>query len=406
MRFSFVLVRFCFFGFWALMTSAAIAQADLGPPISLNNSSFEDIPRQGNAPRGWYDCGFSDESPVDVHPASVIAGDSAAFFGVDSRPFDGNTYLGMVVRDNDTYEAVSQRLIGGGLKAGQCYTFSIYLSREKAYMSSSRKAPDSLVNYNTPAKLRIFGGLSYCNRGEVIAESAPVKNEEWLQYNFRFEPKKDHAYIVLEAYYKTPVLFPYNGNILLDAAGKIVPIPCENEALPEEKPVAEENIPAKPKPQTPSTRPDKQPAKPVLVAEKPAPVTKKEDTKLQGVTRADLKAGFVMRIDKLFFKADSSAVSPESRETLNEIYQFLAANEDLVVEIGGHTNNRPPDDYCDWLSLERAKSVVDYMVKEGIDRKRLFAKGYGKREPVYSNRTAIGQQRNQRVEIKVLSMGG
>ncbi len=388
------------------LASGVLAQAGLGDVLTLSNSSFEDLPRVAHAPRGWYDCGFSGESAVDVHPGSLANPDTGSFFGVEARAFDGNTYLGMVVRDNETYEAVSQRLVNGPLKAGKCYTFSIYLQQAPLYQSLS-KATDMMSNYDTPAKLRIWGGLSYCNRGEIIAESAPVKNKEWLQYNFRFEPKKDHAFIVLEAYYKTPLLFPYNGNILLDLAGKIQLVPCD-----EELPKVKRDSPVAQAPPTPAKRPSTAaptpkpvattPTKPATPAVKP---TTASSGQIQGLSRSNLKAGSIVRLEKLYFKADSSRISAVSLPVLDEIHAFLLANPDVVIEVGGHTNSRPPDDFCDRLSAERATAVVDYLVSKGIDRRRLHAKGYGKRNPIATNANEVGRNRNQRVEIKVLSMG-
>ena len=383
-----------------------LAQAD-SDAIVLSNSSFEDVPRMAHAPRGWYDCGFSGESPVDVHPAYVLSRDTAGFFGVDVKAYDGNTYLGMVVRDNETFEAVSQRLVNGPLKAGKCYTFSVYIARAPSYVSVS-KANDQPANYDTPTKLRIWGGLSYCNRGEIIAESAPVKNNKWLQYNFRFEPKQDHAFIVLEAYYKTPLLFPYNGNILLDFAGKIQPIPCDEE-VPEvqrDSPVAQAPPPVqRPTTAPPASKPVASKPTPKPAAAKPAPVTASAST-LQGLSRAQLKAGSIVRLEKLYFKADSSRINTASLSVLDEIYTFLVANPDVVIEVAGHTNGRPVShEFCDQLSTERATAVVDYLVSKGIDRQRLYPKGYGKRNPIATNETEVGRKRNQRVEIKVLSMG-
>jgi len=388
----------------ALWSTLAMAQpADLGPPLVLSNASFEDVPRQNHAPKGWFDCGFSDESPVDVHPQTAVSPDSSGFFGVDAKAFDGNTYLGMVVRDNDTYEAVSQRIISGPLKAGKCYTFSIYMAKAKSYNSISRVS-DERVNYDTPAKLRIWGGMSYCNRGEVLAESAPVKKNEWLQYNFRFEPKRDHKFIVLEAYYKTPVLFPYNGNLLVDAAGKIQPIACDNEPPPEAEPslsdVPEADPPAKEPVAKPVANPTPKPTSPAIVK---TPTNK--NATLAGKRISELRPGTVIRVNKLFFKADSSAISPISMATIDEISDFLIVHPNVTIEIGGHTNNIPSDAFCDKLSLARATSVVDELVQKGIDRDRLAPKGYGKRKPVATNRTPTGRRRNQRVEIKVLSMG-
>ncbi len=401
-----------------LVTGAreVLAQADLGDPITLSNSSFEDIPRQAQAPRGWYDCGFSGETPVDVHPASVLDNGSQAFFEVNNQAFDGNTYLGMVVRDNETYEAVSQRLIGGPLVAGKCYTFSIYLARAANYVSNT-KLLDVMANYDTPVKLRIWGGSSYCNRREIIAESAPVKNTNWLQYNFRFEPKSDHAYLLFEAYYKTPMLFPYNGNLLLDMAGKIVPTPCD-EDIPEQplsEPIVANTPTPKPVAPRPTPRPDSPAAKPATntnvasnaATTRPGSTQRPPaaETRLQGLTVRDLREGDIIRLERLYFKADSSAINPGSVPLLNEIYSFLKANPNVVIEVGGHTNGRPPDEFCDKLSAARAEAVVEYLNSKGIERIRLFARGYGKREPIASNATELGRKKNQRVEIKVLKVG-
>ena len=344
-------------------------------PLPLSNPSFEDVPRQNHSPTGWFDCGFSGESPVDVHPQTLIFPDSGGYFKVNAPAFDGNTYVGMVVRDNDTYEAISQRIIGGPLKAGKCYTFSIYMSRSEKYVSIS-KTTSKEENYITPAKLRIWGGFSYCNRGEVLAESAPVTKTEWLQYNFRFEPKKDHAFIVLEAYYKTPVLFPYNGNILLDMAGKIVPVPCDNDLPPEADPPVVKVEPEVEEPIVASNTPSR-PRTPVAPPQATRVEPKKKDATLAGKRLSELSAGSVLRVEKLFFKADSSAITPQSQETLDEIYDFLSQYENVVIEVGGHTSGGPTHEYCDWLSTERATSVVDALAKKGIDRRRLVPKGYG-----------------------------
>ena len=412
MHFTRALLRLSTLGLLVVAAAerGALAQAaGAGEVIALSNASFEDVPRQAHPPRGWYDCGFSGESAVDVHPAHVLAPDTSSFFGVDERAFDGNTFLGMVVRDNETYEAVSQRLVNGPLKAGKCYTFSIYIARASNYQSQSRVSHTE-VNYDTPAKLRIWGGLSYCNRGEIIAESAPVKNREWLQYNFRFEPKRDHAFIVLEAYYKTPLLFPYNGNLLLDLAGKIQAVPCDEDVpeVPVDSPIAQAP-PAKPRPSPPS-KPAPQPsvrpgAKPSTAAATTATASASSPSRIQGLSRAQLRAGSIIRVEKLYFKADSSRINDASLPVLDEIYNFLRSNPDVVIEVGGHTNGKPSTEFCDWLSTERAKAVVEYLTLKGIDRSRLYPKGYGKRNPIATNQTEVGRKRNQRVEIKVLSMG-
>ena len=364
--------------------------------IVLENPSFEGVPGAGEAAGklplpGWYDCGFVRETAPDIHTSLEKGG---GFFNVQQKAFDGNTYLGLVVRDNDTWERVTQRL-SVPMEAGVCYEFSISLSRSLTYESPGRTTGE-MANYATPAKLRIWGGAGQCDRAEKLAESSLVINSRWLEYNFRFEPTKEHRYIILEAFYKTPTPFPYNGNILLDNASAIIPVPCDikEPELPAEEAIVD--LPVKvngPGPKPPvKTRLDPEP--------------KKEPKILKNLAREKLRVGETIRMDQLYFPSDSSSITPPSLPVLNEVFVFLSENPDVVVEIGGHTNGIPPHDYCDRLSTARAKSVADYLIKKGIPRERLQYKGYGKRKPVDTNKSSFGRKRNQRVEIKILSFDG
>jgi outer membrane protein OmpA-like peptidoglycan-associated protein len=380
--------------FGIVFTFFSISLLAQDEPIMLVNPSFEGTAQEGTIngalPTGWYDCGFPGESVPDIHPKE---GEGA--FKVNKAPYHGNTYLGMVVRENDTWEMVSQRL-SAPLKGGKCYEFSIHLCRSEMYVSPGR-LDSELKNYATPVKLRIWGGNGYCNRAELLAESSLIVNTRWLEYNFRFEPKQNYGYIVLEAFYKTPTPFPYNGNILMDNATPIIPVPCliEKPTVPE-KP-ADEIVNATPKP-TPNS---------------PAPPSAKNDASpskgpkiLKELERSKITKGQTIRIDQLYFQADSSRITMKSYPVLDEIHGFLSDNPDVIVEIGGHTNGIPPSDYCDKLSTARAKAVAEYLVSKGISRERLQFKGYGKSKLIASDKTDAGRKKNQRVEIKILSFNG
>ena len=361
--------------------------------IYLDNPSFESNPGPSMPPWGWLDCGFPGETPPDVQPNNT--------FQVTKKAYHGSTYLGMVVRANETWEAVGQRL-SSPLRKNNCYAFSVYLSRSETYLSPLRGSPDTL-NFDTPIKLRIYGGYGYCDKQYLLAESEIVAHTVWQQYKFKFEPIDNYPYIVLEAFYETPTLFPYNGNILVDYASDIVLIECNDEIPdeiastipePEETPLTEEErIPETSTTPLPPTTP-----------EAPVRTTEEEEISLAGVTREELHTGKSIKIDKLFFEADSSRISEDSYPVLDDIFQFLAVNKDVFIEIGGHTNGLPPHDYADNLSNNRAKAVADYLSNKGIAPSRLKYKGYGKRQPIADNTTVQGRKRNQRVEIKILSM--
>ncbi len=125
---------------------------------------------------------------------------------------------------------------------------------------------------------------------------------------------------------------------------------------------------------------------------------------LPELTAGLLQTGQAVRMEQLQFDADSVVLKPQFYPLLDELYDFLDENPGVVVEIGGHTNNLPPDEVCDRLSTARAKAVADYLIAKGIHEKRVFYKGYGKRHPIASNATVEGRRRNQRVEVKILRL--
>ena len=114
--------------------------------------------------------------------------------------------------------------------------------------------------------------------------------------------------------------------------------------------------------------------------------------------------GQTLRINELSFEADSTILNPESFEILDEVYEFLVVHQNVVVEIGGHTNTIPPHEYCDKLSTDRARSVAEYITNRGINASRISYKGYGKREPLTESKSSSARKKNQRVEVKILAL--
>lgn len=131
----------------------------------------------------------------------------------------------------------------------------------------------------------------------------------------------------------------------------------------------------------------------------------KKDKFIPELDITKVNIGQTLRINELYFDADSSAVKLESYEVLDEVYEFLAENKNVVIEIGGHTNTIPPHEYCDKLSTARARNVAEYLYYKGIEKDRIAYKGYGKRQPLANVESMSARRKNQRVEIKILSVG-
>lgn len=80
---------------------------------------------------------------------------------------------------------------------------------------------------------------------------------------------------------------------------------------------------------------------------------------------------------------DSSALRKRSKEILDQLYDFLVLNDNLIVEINSHTDCRGNDKYNESLAQRRAKSCVDYLISRGIPKARLSPKGYGEYQPAF-----------------------
>src|SRR5690606_25011633 len=163
-----------------------------------------------------------------------------------------------------------------------------------------------------------------------------IDHTYWKQYNFRFEPRKSHSFITIEAFYKTPTLVPYNGNVLIDDASSILIIECNKPAEPAvvavEKP--EEDSYAETKPST-TYVPPPIPQKPANEVEKNKNASEEEHVdEILKVNKKDLKQGQVLRIENLYFQADSSKISLNSYAELDKIYSFLRSNPEISIEIG------------------------------------------------------------------------
>lgn len=215
-------------GLILLLYSFSFLQSQDSRVIQLVNPSFEDIPQHSKVPKGWMNFGVTDESPPDTHPSGE--------FGVTISAFDGATYLGLVTRDNGTWEAVQQRL-SQPLKANQDYVFQLRLAKSESYFSLSRFSGSPFVeaNYITPVILRIWGSNMPLKKEELLAESQGINHTDWQLYQFLLSPQKDYSFIALEAFYDKTIVNQQavpplpkgnytlmNGNLLVDNASPII----------------------------------------------------------------------------------------------------------------------------------------------------------------------------------------
>jgi len=101
----------------------------------------------------------------------------------------------------------------------------------------------------------------------------------------------------------------------------------------------------------------------------------------------------------VFFDFDKYSIKSQYNPELTQVAIVLQDNPSVVVEIQGYTDDIGTASYNKKLSKQRADSVMNYLVKMGIDKKRLSTKGYGFSRPIASNLTKRGRAMNRRVEL-------
>lgn len=112
--------------------------------------------------------------------------------------------------------------------------------------------------------------------------------------------------------------------------------------------------------------------------------------------------GKVASIGDVLFDIDKAVIRPEGIVAIDKVITYMKDNPTTVMEVAGHTDSNGTDEYNIDLSTRRSNACRDYMISKGIFATRLIAKGYGEGQPVSSNATADGRQKNRRTEFVVV----
>ncbi len=118
------------------------------------------------------------------------------------------------------------------------------------------------------------------------------------------------------------------------------------------------------------------------------------------VTR-EIKQLFEKALQGIQFETGKAVIKPVSFPILNSIVKVMKDNPTYKLLIGGHTDDVGDDAMNMTLSQDRATSVANYLIANGVDPLRITATGYGETMPVDTNKSVKGRTRNRRVEFKV-----
>ena len=119
--------------------------------------------------------------------------------------------------------------------------------------------------------------------------------------------------------------------------------------------------------------------------------------------------GDVIKIDNIYYDLNKWDIRSDATVELNNLVELMKKYPKMKIEFGSHTDSRASAKYNKTLSTQRAKSAVAYIVKQGVNSKRIIAAGYGESKLVNKCKDGIGcteeeHQQNRRTEIKILSL--
>jgi len=115
----------------------------------------------------------------------------------------------------------------------------------------------------------------------------------------------------------------------------------------------------------------------------------------------DSARGLIVSMSDVLFDTGKYSLKPGAREKLAKVAGILLAYPGLNIEVGGYTDNVGRDAMNQTLSENRATSVRDYLVQQGVATNSVSSKGFGNSLPVASNNNSAGRQQNRRVELLV-----
>jgi outer membrane protein OmpA-like peptidoglycan-associated protein len=113
-------------------------------------------------------------------------------------------------------------------------------------------------------------------------------------------------------------------------------------------------------------------------------------------------SGETIRLNRLIFQQGKSQIDPESFQELDEIAQMLKENEQMVIQLEGHTDNIGNAKGNLKLSQGRVEAVKKYLIKTGVSKNRVKTKAFGGTKPLGNEMTPEDRALNRRVEMRIL----
>jgi len=120
------------------------------------------------------------------------------------------------------------------------------------------------------------------------------------------------------------------------------------------------------------------------------------------IVLSPIKEGKSIVLKNIYFELDSYLLDSRSQSEINNVFEMLSINKNMMIEISGHTDDTGSETYNQSLSKKRARAVYEMLINNGISTNRLSYKGAGSSKPIKPNDSEVNRKSNRRIEFKVL----
>lgn len=272
-------------------------------------------------------------------------------------------------------------------------TFSIYFELGKPELTKVALARlDSLLYYdviNSSTQLIIIGYADFLGTEESNQSLSEARSQNVLEHLTSMGVPKGNVRLCIGKGEVDRSLKTQDG----------YPIDRRVDVVVDRIKMAKTSVPKKTKIPTKVTKPERQPSVSKIISLSSTPT----------IDISQLKPGQTIVLENLYFYPGRHIIKEESISVLEKLHATLEANPELKIQIEGHVccvnavDAIDEDTFQLALSLNRAKYIYQYLVKNGIDPDRLKYRGFGRSRPVVAvERTAEDEDKNRRVEIRIL----
>ena len=348
-----------------------------GHPNLVPNAGFEDF---GGFPIGWYYKGTDFDEVIKMWTSPTIA--SPDVYGARVRvpatwaekgfgkqtPHSGQSMVGITVYGCGTGKSHCREYVQIQLKeplvAGQIYQVDFYV----AHLAGSIRV-NNIGAYFSDKKISVKTESRLDFKPQVKSDNVlEVDNGNWTKFTAKFTAHSEAEWVVIGNFFEDNKTITVNAPVSIDVN------PSLNFGYYYIDDVSVRKV------------------EPIL------PVPVKDDD----LTKKPLVVGEVIVLKDIFFDSDRSELLPRSNVEMDKLVYILRENPTLEIEIIGHTDNVGDVNYNLTLSRRRANQVMEYLIRNGIDAKRLSANGFGSTQPIASNEVEETRQLNRRVAFRIL----